>query len=274
MCRRIGAMSAILFLGWFPVEVNGQEQAGLSAQGRRERLQMIRGIVQTLDATVTGNRDEPASLLKEPSLLYADNVRELSDSSLWVWQHQGRAIGVTAVEWHLGDQDAGTWTFEFTSLSPAALKLSLPDRTWTSARDVAAARVVPNAPAVAATRTLRQLQMKQIAERFRAAELHRQEGRLELRRLAAPVFRQAEATAGDGGLFVFANGTNPEVVLSITTLDGPRESVWAFTLGALCAEEYVVSLDDREVWQETRFTKPGARPNYINGRLPSPPEAK
>lgn len=274
MCRRTCGVAGVLILIGLASGALGQDRPGLSPQGRRERLQMIRGIVQTLEATLLGSREEPAVLPKEPSLLYADNVRELSDSSLWVWQHQGRPVGVTAVEWHLGDQDAGMWTFEFTSLSPAALKLSLPDRSWTSASDVAVARAVPNAPAVAATRTVRQVQMKQIAERFKAAELHRQEGRIELRRLAAPVFRQSEATAGDGAIFVFANGTNPEVVLSISTLEGPRDSVWAYTLGALCAEECVASLDDREVWQETRFTKPGARPTYVNGRLPSPPEAK
>jgi hypothetical protein len=244
-----------------------------SAESRRERLKLIRGIVQTLDtALAIRERSEAATLRAEPSLLYADNTRGLTDSSLWIWEHQGQAVGVTAVEWTPRDGGEGLWTFEFASLTPAALKISLPQGNWTMERNVAIARTMPIAPAVAASRAKRQLQMKQLAERFTVIELHRMQGRIELRRLSAPIYRQAEAAPGDGAMFVFANGTNPEVVLMINTIEFKGETVWAYTLGALAAEELVVHLDGREVWRETRFTRPGARPTYLNGRLPSPAE--
>ena len=238
-------------------------------------MKLVRGVVQTLDtALVIGERWQAAALRAEPSLLYADNTRGLMDSSLWVWEHQGQAVGVTAVEWNPQDGGEGLWTFEFASLTPAALKFALPQGNWTMDSNVAIPRSIPMAPPVAASRAQRQLQMKQMAERFTAIELHRMQGRIELRRLSAPIFRQAEVTPGDGAIFVFANGTNPEVLLMIHTVTVKNQAAWSYTLGALAAEELVVSLDGREVWREMPFTKPGARPTYLNGRLPSPADEK
>lgn len=261
----------LLWLVLFAAAGWADEPGQLSESGRKERLRKIRGIVETLNVTVlTGDESQAARLLSEPSLLYADNVRELSDSSLWIWEQSGRPVGATAVEWHRSPTENGSWTFEFTGLTAQKLRLTLPDREWLIETTSGASRRLLNADPPASTRTQRALQMKRLSERFTAVELHRREGRVELRRLPSPVYRQAETAPGDAAIFVFANGTNPEVVLAISTNDATRE--WTYALGALCAEEVVVYLDNMEVWHEVLFTKPGARPAYINGRLPAASE--
>ncbi len=245
-----------------------QAPAPLSPDARRERLKEVRRIVHTLEAAlVTDGALENLTLLAEPSLLYADDTRAVFGSSLWIWEQQGRAAGVAAIERNRGaDQDA-VWSFEFASLSPAALRLTLPAGKW--AAGVATPRPVFDAPAVGSSRSRRQLQMKQLAERFTAVELHPKEGRIELRRLPAPIHRQSETAPGDGALFVFANGTNPEVVLSLRTLESANDAVWTYTLAALSSAEVIVNLDQREVWRDIKFDKPGDRSTYINGRLPT-----
>lgn len=234
--RRVRGWACTLLLGLLTAGAWADEPTPLSAESRRERLQVIRRIVQTIDTSIViGEGVESAALLAEPSLLYADNTRDVADSSLWVWEHEGRPVGVTALEWNHRADAASPCTYEFASLSPAALRLTLPQGNWTATSGVAAPRALLSAPAPAATRARRSLQIKQLAERFTAVELHRGQGRIELRRLAAPVYRQAETTPGDSALFVFANGTNPEVVLALGTLEAQGGSVWAYTLGARCA---------------------------------------
>lgn len=266
-CKR--PVFLLSLLGLFLTATLADEPSQLSESQRKDRLRKIRKIVEPFDVKVSSDKEPKRSrLMDEPSLLYADNARELSDSSLWIWELAGRPISATAVEFNR-KPDALFWTFEFVSFTPAGLQVSLaPDRPWSTKPEPGMLRPVPDAPAVAETRPLRALQMKRLAERFAAIETHRSQGRIELRRLSTPVYRQAESATGDGAIFVFAHGTNPEILLSIGT-SATSPAAWNYAIGALSAEELFVTVDGQEVWRENLFTKPGARSNYINGRLTS-----
>jgi hypothetical protein len=267
-CNRFGiGVSAILLIAFLIVGSSAEEVEQLSESGRKDRLRKIRSKVETFQVTaITGEEEQPTRLLAEPSLLYADNARELSDSSLWFWELAGRPVGATAIELNRAQPQSELWTFEFAALSPQKLRISLGDQPWITNPSGVTLRPIPVAT-VAETRIQRGQQMKRLAERFAAVEVHRSQGRIELRRLPTPVYRQTEAASGDGAIFVFAHGTNPEVLLSIGTL-ATDKTVWGYTLGAMAAEELVVTFDDKEVWREGLFTKPGARPTYLNGRVP------
>lgn len=235
------------------------------AAARKARLAQIRGVLETLQPTLLGDKRETVAELRlTPLLLYADNARDVTNSSLWLWERAGQAVGVTALEWHPTGENRGRWTFEFATLCADRIRITLPSATWTT--DPTRAAQIANAPAVAETRPQRLLQMKQLAERFTVVEQHPAEGRVQLRRLTAPVYTQPDD--GDSALFVFANGTNPEVALLITVLrDGEKENSWAFRAAALSATELTLLLDDHKVWSEVRFTRPGTRGTYTNGVL-------
>lgn len=243
----------------------------LSTEQRRERLLTIRAMVQTFDAQVGEDASlKPLTLAAQPSLLYADNERDLSDASLWGWEAEGKLLALSAVELRPREGTGGVWSFECASLSPQRVRVTLPTGAWTFEKDAVQERNLPNAPLPAATRGQRLLQLRKMSERFTAACENPNQGRIELRRLASPVYRQAENIAGDSALFAFANGTNPEVLVLIAT-DGAT-TPWTYRLASLSGDGAQVQLDEQEVWRVERFTGPNSRPTYINGKLKTLPK--
>jgi hypothetical protein len=241
-------------------------EADKAAAARQARLTQIRGVLETLRPTLLHEKKESAAELQStPALLYADNARDVTNSSLWTWEHAGQPIGVTAIEWHPTGENQGRWTFEFATLCSDKIRIALPEGNWTTT-DTSRVAPIPDAPSVADARPQRLVQMKKLSERFSAIEQHPTEGRIELRRLAAPVYRQTDH--GDSAMFVFANGTNPEIALLITVIDDEKpEKTWGYRSAALSATELTLLLDERPAWSEVRFTRPGTRGSYTNGVL-------
>ena len=240
---------------------------------RRRRVAELRGLVASLQVSMlppdAARVSPPVELAKGPSLIYADNSRQLAASVLWVCLSNEMPVGLVAAE---VNEDASRRTFEFSSLSRSRMQLSSQDGVWKSRTAAFTHQPFPASPGentleVGDTRAKRLQQMKRLADRFAAVEQHRSEGRIELRRLASPVFRHAEAARHDGGLFAFANGTNPEVVLWITADGAQGKEQWTYGLAALTSERVTVSLDQREIWKEDRFTMPGTRDTYVNGHF-------
>src|SRR5262245_9456473 len=260
---------ALLLMSLAPLGASAADEPEATA-ARKARLAQIRGVLETLRPTLSsGDRESAARLNSTPLLLYADNARDVTSSSLWVWEHAGQPVGVTAIEWHPSGENEGKWTFEFATLSSDKIRITLPSADWTT--EPTRAAPIANAPAVAGTKTQRLQQMKQLAERFAVVEQHPSEGRLQLRRLAAPVYMHPDDNSS--AIFVFANGTNPEVALLLTTIGEEKEKTWAFRAAALSATELTLLLDDRPVWSEVRFTRPGTRGTYTNGSLKVEPVA-
>lgn len=236
---------------------------------RRARVQEVRTLIESLRVSKVTSKLKlaPAELAKEPALLYADNARNVATSALWVVLFEKAPIGLVTAEVHANGKRR---TFEFASLSPDQLQLVSQQGQWQTAGAGFVGRNFPkqsDGGDVAETRPKRLQQMKRLADRFSAVQQHTVEGRLELRRLASPVYRLDDATANDGGLFVFATGTNPEVALWIATHKENGQSQWTYGLAPLCSERVSVLLDDREVWSEVRFTGPGTRKCYVNGHF-------
>lgn len=246
--------------------ITAAEPTGLSVEQRRERIKTLRAMIASLETQVGPKIDaQPLKLAAEPSLLYADNERELSDASLWVWEHEGRPAALFAMEFRLRDGVNGLWTFESASLTSQPLRIRLPDEAWDVPADAVTRTILPDAPAPAIARGQRLLQFRKLADRFSAIAHSTNQGRIELRRLAAPVYRQAESVPGDGAIFVFANGTNPEVVLSLQA--DLAAQTWSYVFGTLSGDATSANLDDREVYRVERFTGPGTRVSYTNGKM-------
>jgi hypothetical protein len=98
--------------------------------------------------------------------------------------------------------------------------------------------------------------MRSLARRFQAHQFWDPDNsRFELRLLAQPLHRYEDPDRGlvEGGLFILANNTNPEVVL---LLEAARHdsgaAAWQYALARLGHAEMHVSLDDVEVWSVPR----------------------
>ena len=102
---------------------------------------------------------------------------------------------------------------------------------WTPARPGVELKPIPGAPAPADSAAGRLRQMRALAQEFTSRQTTRAGVDSAMRLLAQPIYRY-ENTKGDlidGGLFVFVQGTDPEIFLLIEarrTRDGAPE--WRF----------------------------------------------
>ena len=132
-------------------------------------------------------------------------------------------------------------------------------------------RYVPDAPTPAATAAARLRQMKTLAERFSAKLLpdpNRGAKHEVLRLLPKPLYRydltkatRTDPPLRDGGMFAFAMGTDPEVVLLLEAVERQNKTVWQYAFARATAWPAEASLGDRVVWS--------VGPNTASGDLRS-----
>jgi hypothetical protein len=105
------------------------------------------------------------------------------------------------------------------------------------------------------SRNRRTAQFRALVRRFDAHEFWDPDNsRYELRLLATPVHRYDDTNAGiiDGAVFVFANGTNPEVLLLLEAREDEDAGTWHYGLARLGHAEMHTSFDGTEVWTVPR----------------------
>ena len=54
-------------------------------------------------------------------------------------------------------------------------------------------------------------------------------------------------------MFIFAYGTNAEVILCLESAMGDDGFAWRYSLAALTAAEFKFSVDDNEVWTQPKY---------------------
>jgi hypothetical protein len=200
--------------------------------------------------SIEGETRTPVALVREPLHRWTDPTRETSDGSLWAWRTSGRPIAVMTIEFHSIKPE--TWSLEFISLSTGRVEAS-DDRTrWTPGKAGVSFHEIPDAPAPAVGEAERSRQMKDLLKRFSATEfwnVTREDYALRL--LPHPIDRYADADSGlvDGAMFIFANGTNPEVVLVIEARRGTNGATrWSYAAAPLTTAAPTLRLDRKDVW--------------------------
>jgi hypothetical protein len=113
-------------------------------------------------------------------------------------------------------------------------------------------REIPGAPAPAAGAAEQLRQMRDLANRFTAREFwHVTAQHYPLRLLPHPIDRYSDAKSGliDGAIFIFANATNPEVLLLIEARRrGEGPPTWSYAAETLTTAAPTLMLDRKEVW--------------------------
>jgi len=212
--------------------------------------------------------------LAEPVLRYADATRVLSDSTLWVWSNGGRPSAIVGLEFYGKRPAKSRWLCEVASVSSQRIAVRCGDELQWTARELGA-KFTQLAGAVAERSATRLTQMKDLQRRFTAHEQTPIEGRIELRPLAKPLHRYADAAAGilDGAILSFANGTNPEVFLMLEAVREPKgDVVWQYALIQMTGAVVTAELDGQEVWSRGEADPPAVRDAYVNSWLGSIPE--
>ncbi len=174
---------------------------------------------------------------------------------VYVWRDAGRPVVFGQLFSYLNGKGGRVYCHALHSLARQEQQVTgrrNGNTFWTPASPGIVMRDVPDAPAPAATRTSRLLQMKGISRRFTAFTEEATRGKRILRLLPTPLDRYPESDANgpDGALFSFVVGNDPEVILLVEkdnrTPEGP---VWQYGLILSTRSTSVAELDEREVWR-------------------------
>jgi hypothetical protein len=195
--------------------------------------------------------------IEKPLLLFGDSTRDHDRGSLWAWGEKGRPVAL--LELFQAHNDRTEWVFSITNTSGGKLRATRAGARWWRENDSdVELKDIPQAPAPAADSTQRQRQMKILAQKFTGHEFwNPNNSRYELRRIERPVLTYQDEAAGvlDGGLFILANGTNPEILLFLEATVDPKDkakTAWQFLVGRSAHAELHLEYDGKEVFSAPR----------------------
>lgn len=265
MClRRVTQILALAILLHSTASRGAEEELPTSKaeMAAKARLVMMRKSID--DFQVRSSRIESPAALKfreEPILRYNDQSRlpdngaqALLDATVWSLGETGRPTALITLEIYPTGEAAGWLTYEFVSLTPSAFQMEnshgyvwIPSGTKLTMAPLADA-VVPSD-----TKRSRLVQLRQLARRFTAQEQLGAE-KIELRLMTQPIYRYDDEAAGilDGAVFVFANGTNPEMGLLLECSD----KQWSYGVCRLASAALFAQFDGKP------FDVPPKGPGY------------
>lgn len=231
-------------------------------QSPAERLARAKRHVEQFDLRAADST--PIERIERPLLTYGDPARANDNGTLWAWGRVGRPTAF--LELYQASFNDRNWinvvTLSSTDLVTAVAQTNW---RWTPQGVAIKPRAVTGAELPADRAPARLSQMKQIAGRFSGHEFwDPANSRFELRQLVQPIHRYAQpgARIHDGTVFVFAHGTNPEILLLVEALGDALDSAkWHFSAVRVGSAELHLLLDREDVWTQQRTPGVVGRPS-------------
>lgn len=218
------------------------------------RMETMRSAIEDLKSTSSAIDDAAAlTFVPRPLLRYNDqtrtiaNTRELLDATVWRLGERGRPTALVTLEIYPLRPGMGRMFYEFVSLSPSPFAMqSERGPRWSSPGTELKMSPLAGAPKPANSAPARLTQMRQLARRFSVHEVLAGD-KIECRLLPQPVDRYADEDADirDAAIFLFANGTNPEIGVLLECSDAE----WSFGAFRLSSAASTVDFDGRQVFE-------------------------
>lgn len=260
MTERLNAL-AIVVVVTASVFVHADEST-LATKSRDEVLarQRLEAMQQRIEAAETESREPgfPTKFAPKPIFRFSDPARGCVAAAVWKLGDTGRPKALITTELHRTTFGKSCIAYEYSSLTATKFSVRSDDIKWSAPGTLYEFKAVPNGPVPEKTALRRLIQMREIAKRFVAVEEVDKE-RCELRLLTQPVDRYVPSNAenADGAIFLFAFGTNPEVVLILES-DGTN---WNYAAGRMTGAQSVsLMIDDVIAWQGLPLQKGNESP--------------
>lgn len=194
-------------------------------------------------------RDHPvrAELVGTPVFRWTNPVRKSLDGGLLIWTARGRPQAMVGIF----TRDKRVYQFEFQSLALEPLTAYRDGRlVWHPEVPGVEMRALSGADAPADSENIRARQMRVLAERFRAALRLAGKAPADLRLLPRPVYRYAsdELKIVDGALFLFAQGTDPEVLLLLEARKDEDSPRWSYGFARVTWAPVEAYQDNQKLW--------------------------
>ena len=231
------AIALPLFLGYVLASRADEVQPPKGAEPEDSIVKAARGYKLFL-----GPERRPVEIQSEPVLRWPNAVRGTPDGATFIWVLDGRPEAIACIWRH------GTLSNAFQSLSSTKLIAQYGGQTvWHPEQPGITFKEFPKAPLPADSAVKRLVQMKELARRFSCRLV---DGKEELRLMPRPLYRYKtdRPELFDGGLFTFAQGTDPEVILVLEAQRKNDESQWKYALTRRSMHPLEAKLDGESVW--------------------------
>lgn len=205
---------------------------------------------------VTVGEKKTAKFRKDPVLRFTNPVSGVVDGGLFVWLDEFECP-VAIAQIFIIPKTEKLWLHEFQSLTTESLNFVYEGRTvWAPKSAGVKFESIPKVNEPSNKVPARLTQMRQIASRFSVKDDFEGAKADELRLLPQPLVRYSNEKVLDGGLFVYAHGTDPELLLLIEAQkppkgndDRPQTTVeWRVALAPMTAYAMTAKLDNRDFW--------------------------
>jgi len=247
MTTTISRSILILALVVFSSKLSAADEPSKSGttdiQLQREKIMLAE--IQSIRVTSTES-GFPESFEEKPIFRYTDPARSYVAAAVWKLGATGRPRAIITTELHRQFRGQPIISYEFLSLTESEFTAAGNAETWSPSSSSLEFKPVPNAPTPDAAPRRRFLQMKEIVNRFSGEETNIGE-EYRFRLLPQPIdrYKPTDAEAADGGIFIAAYGTNPEVLLFVES-DG---ATWRYAAGRLSgADKISLSIDGELAW--------------------------
>ncbi|MDB5348464.1 MAG: hypothetical protein JWP89_6841 [Schlesneria sp.] len=208
---------------------------------------------QDYDIRPKDKPDERFTMLPQAVFRHSQPVRGDDIGAVYLWVDSNArpaAIGTTFA--YTIEADRRRIVHEFHSLADGPLTADWRGKTqWLTKGAGLEWKPLPKAPVADANLATRTRQIRDIARRFSANSIDEKDGRWELRLVTKPIHQfviEKPDSVWCGSLFLFCQGTDPELILAIEAKKQDNGYFWHY--GAASFTDYGLSLrlDDLEVW--------------------------
>ena len=263
----IAAPAALSFRAWGEPPDKAKAPAANRAaapdhdgEAEKQQIRLAQEHVKRLSMRVADEAGDAVEAVERPLLFYGDAARVANHGTLWAFGRRGRPAAF--MELWRGPPDQPFWYQSLIRTGNQDLRLQSPDgRRWQPPGGEISRTKIDDATPPAASGSARLRQLKSLVRRFTAHEVGDPDNsRFELRLLVQPIHRYDDPPSGvqDGAAFVFAHGTNPELIVLIEALGADTErAAWHYSVFPSSSAQLHLHIDGREAW-----TRPGA-PNVV-----------
>jgi hypothetical protein len=198
----------------------------------------------------------PGRLICEPFQLellkWSNPVRATPAGTVFLWHSNGLPQAACCMFAYRNPQAKEDFlvNHEFVSLSTELID-SKSDRgpIWQTKKPGIEWQEIAESPPVAKTRSGRAAQMRDLATQFTGQiGTTANKNREELRLLRQPIYRYPETLDRDGAIFVFAQATDPEILLLLQTDPAVADSHWRCAFARMTTFVCTLSHREKEVW--------------------------
>jgi hypothetical protein len=239
-------------------------------QNQEARLEALTKTAASYRLLVDGER--PAELIEKPAIRWSKPAGEIEDAALFFWMCDGRPVAAGSFLW----QKRVGFYHEFQSLIPGSIRGERGGHSvWATAEPGIRFAPVPDAPIPAESSNRRLIQMRAMAESFRAEAVkeppfYGKHSVYKFRLLAKPLLRYDDAKP-DGAIFAFVQDTDPEVLLVLQSHPHENGTRWEYAFAPMTGWQLKAWHKEQEVWSIGN-RHPGhdpSKPYFVAGPFPS-----